>query len=81
MNIFTDLLNNYSENGLPTGVNQIYEDILAYDLASGDFEKVMGKVEDISGIDARGYFEKLRRHHLVLVSRHFCLCYSVLIQR
>lgn len=65
MNIFMDLLNNYSENGLPTGVNQIYEDILAYDLASGDFEKVMGKVEDISGIDARGYFEKLVNHRIV----------------
>ena len=69
-NLLVSLANSYANDGIPDDISDIYDDILANALASGDFEKVVGKVEGITNKDVEYYIDK------VLESRYPELAYD-----
>lgn len=69
-NLLVSLANSYANDGIPDDISDIYDDILANALASGDFEKVVGKVEGITNKDVEYYIDR------VLESRYPELAYD-----
>jgi len=59
VNLLVSLANTYATDGIPDDIEDIYNDILADALASGDFEKVVGKVENITNKDVEYYIDRV----------------------
>ncbi len=59
VNLLVSLANTYATEGIPDDIEDIYNDILADALASGDFEKVVGKVENITNKDVEYYIDRV----------------------
>ncbi len=58
-NLLISLANAYATEGIPDDIEDIYNDILADALASGDFEKIVGKVENITNKDVEYYIDRV----------------------
>ncbi len=74
-NLLVSLANSYAKDGIPDDIEDIYNDILADALASGDFEKIVGKVENITNKDVEYYIDR------VLANRYPELAYDKVLDK